>query len=469
MKRLFTALFFINFLCCVYGQSKKIDSLKHLLSISQSNTSTVLLRASLAQCYVYNRPDSSFILAKSALYLAKSINYEEGEARCYKQIGEALQEMGNYPGAMDAYLTHLRLSEKLDMQFSVAEALINIGLIYEDQAEYRQAINYTLKANTVIDGIQDKKIENYDLTKDVILINAGYGYYLVNQLDSALDYEQQAYELALKIHNIDNMGDILQNLGLIQDRLNNKPLAITYLRMSVQSSENTSDSTTLTDTYMSIARFFNASKNTDSTIFYAKKALATAKASLYIKGVLDASNILSNIYGSTDKTLAYDYLKTATIAKDSLFNQEKVKQVQNLKFEEQVREQEIAELKTQQEEDRHYNLQLSLIALFIPVFFLVALLLSKTKVHYRVIEFMSVLAILFLFEFVTLLLHPLIGEFTNHTPIVEFLIFVCFAAIMVPMHHRLTHWLKERLSHVHKWGAHHEPEPAKSKEITGEV
>jgi tetratricopeptide (TPR) repeat protein len=443
MKRLFTALFFINFLCCVYGQSKKIDSLKHLLSISQSNTSTVLLRASLAQCYVYNRPDSSFILAKSALYLAKSINYEEGEARCYKQIGEALQEMGNYPGAMDAYLTHLRLSEKLDMQFSVAEALINIGLIYEDQAEYRQAINYTLKANTVIDGIQDKKIENYDLTKDVILINAGYGYYLVNQLDSALDYEQQAYELALKIHNIDNMGDILQNLGLIQDRLNNKPLAITYLRMSVQSSENTSDSTTLTDTYMSIARFF--------------------------KGVLDASNILSNIYGSTDKTLAYDYLKTATIAKDSLFNQEKVKQVQNLKFEEQVREQEIAELKTQQEEDRHYNLQLSLIALFIPVFFLVALLLSKTKVHYRVIEFMSVLAILFLFEFVTLLLHPLIGEFTNHTPIVEFLIFVCFAAIMVPMHHRLTHWLKERLSHVHKWGAHHEPEPAKSKEITGEV
>jgi len=334
-------------------------------------------------------------------------------------------------------------------------AFIDIGFLYREQEEYRQAIKYTLKAKNVIESIPDyKKISDYQGLYDSALTNAGFFYYKNNQLDSALIYEQSAFELALKIHADDYMGNILLHMGLINEKINNKALAITYYRMSLLKSEAIGDYTTLTDTYLSIANFYNLTNQPDSGIFFYKSALKTAKTALYPKGILEASSNLSSLYGKTDKALAYDYLQTAAIAKDSLFNQEKIKQLQKLKFEEQVREQEIAELKTQREEERKNNLQLSLIALFIPVFFLVSLLLGKIKVNPRIIEFMSVLSILFLFEFFTLLIDPIVRKFSSNTPLIEFLIFVCLAGIMVPTHHRLTTWLKVRLTNLQKWEKH---------------
>ncbi len=458
MKKLFLVLSLLNCVCCAYAQRKKIDSLKHLIFISKADTTTVFLKCELAYSYLYNKPDSSFLVAQEGLTLSIKKNFPKGQAWCYKEIGEAKQQMGGYPDAMQDYLKSLRIAEKLNLQSHIAGVLIDIGFLYREQEDYNQAIKYTLKAKNVIESIHNyKKIGNYQSFYDSALINIGFFYYKKNQLDSALIYEQNAFELAVKIHEDDYMGNILLHMGLINEKLNNKALAITYYRMSLQKSEAIADYTTLTDTYLSIGNFYNLTSQVDSSIFFYKSALKTAKTALYPKGILEASTNLSNLYGKTDKALAYDYLQTAAIAKDSLFNQEKVKQLQKLKFEEQVREQEIAELKLQRQEERKNNLQLSLIALFIPVFFLVSLLLGKIKVHHRIIEFMSVLSIFFLFEFFTLLIDPIVRKFSSNTPLIEFLIFVCLAAVMVPTHHHLTNWLKIRLTNLQKWEKHHLP------------
>jgi tetratricopeptide (TPR) repeat protein len=359
---------------------------------------------------------------------------------------------------MEDYLKCLRIAEKLNLPSHIAGVLIDIGFLYREQEDYNQAIKYTLKAKNVIESIPNyKKIGNYPSFYDSALINIGFYYYKKNQLDSALIYEQNAFELGLRIHADYYMGNILLHMGLINDKLNNKSLAITYYRMSLLKSEAIGDYTTLTDTYLSIANFYKSTNKPDSCIYFYENALKTAKKALYPKGILEASTNLANLYANDDKKQAYDYLQTAASAKDSLFNQEKVKQLQKLKFEEQVREQEIAELKAQRDEERKNNLQLSLIALFIPVFFLISLLLGKIKVHHRIIEFMSVLSILFLFEFFTLLMDPIVRKFSSNTPLIEFLIFVCLAGIMVPTHHHLTTWLKIRLTNLQKWEKHHLP------------
>lgn len=59
------------------------------------------------------------------------------------------------------------------------------------------------------------------------------------------------------------------------------------------------------------------------------------------------------------------------------------------------------------------------------------------------------LSLLFLFEYLTLLLHPTVAELTHHTPVYEILIFVGIAAILIPAHHRLEHWMIHKLSHHH--------------------
>ena len=62
------------------------------------------------------------------------------------------------------------------------------------------------------------------------------------------------------------------------------------------------------------------------------------------------------------------------------------------------------------------------------------------------IDFMGVLSLLLAFEFITLLIHPLIEKFTNHAPVLELIILVVLAAILIPLHHQLTRWLKAKLS-----------------------
>lgn len=51
------------------------------------------------------------------------------------------------------------------------------------------------------------------------------------------------------------------------------------------------------------------------------------------------------------------------------------------------------------------------------------------------------------FEYLLLLLHPTVAELTNHTPVLEMLIFVSIAAILIPGHHRIEAWLIKKLIH----------------------
>ncbi|MBL4678420.1 MAG: hypothetical protein JKY70_19790 [Mucilaginibacter sp.] len=184
-----------------------------------------------------------------------------------------------------------------------------------------------------------------------------------------------------------------------------------------------------------------------------------ARAAVYPEGIYHASNLLTDIYRGNNEHLELMYLKAAVAAKDSMFNAERIKQIQTLSFNEAARQEEISEEKHRQQEERIINLQMIGIALFIPFFFLLVLLLSKSRTHRKVIEFMSVLSLLLLFEFITLLIHPLVQRVSSHLPILELLILIILASVLVPLHHKLTHWMRERLVHA----AHHHVKPQVAK------
>lgn len=96
--------------------------------------------------------------------------------------------------------------------------------------------------------------------------------------------------------------------------------------------------------------------------------------------VIDAGKLLSQLFESTGQLdSAFRYHKIAVAAKDSVFSEEKVRQVQILRFNEQLRQQEIAEEKARREKDRLNNLQYIGIALFILTFFIILLILRAKK------------------------------------------------------------------------------------------
>jgi hypothetical protein len=66
-------------------------------------------------------------------------------------------------------------------------------------------------------------------------------------------------------------------------------------------------------------------------------------------------------------------------------------------------------------------------------------------VNQKLIKLLGIVALLILFEFINLLIHPYLGGLTHHSPFWMLLIMVCIAALLVPMHHRIEHWVTHKL------------------------
>src|SRR6185436_15882068 len=104
-----------------------------------------------------------------------------------------------------------------------------------------------------------------------------------------------------------------------------------------------------------------------------------------------------------------------------------------------------------EEEKRKHNIQYALIALGIITFLILFLLLSHSFViNERVIRFLIIIALLIVFEFLNLLLHPFLERITHHSPVLMLLALVCIAALLVPMHHRLEKWAVHKLVEKNK-------------------
>lgn len=450
--------FFLTFALAVniYGQKNDADSLRRQIAAQKHDTTEVELLRLLSLQVQATKPDSALVYAQQGLELARKLSFRKGEANCMNRLGVVLWKNGKYDLALSFLLNSLKIREELNDRLGMLKSLSDIGIVYSDQTDNVKALSYHFKAKTIAEELKD------NMRLGIVLSNIGNCYIKLNKVDSALTYVMQAYTIKQRLKDTTTLANTLSILGDINVKMNHNALALDYYRTSVMYAQKNDDQSSIADSYNSIARLYKQTGATDSSVYYATRAMTTAKAAMYPEGIYHASNLLTDIYRGSNEHLELAYLKTALAAKDSMFNAERIKQIQTLSFNEAARQEEISEEKHRQQEERIINLQMIGIALFIPFFFLLVLLLSKSRTHRKVIEFMSVLSLLLLFEFITLLIHPLVQRVSSHLPILELLILIILASVLVPLHHKLTHWMRERLVHA----AHHhakqppaQPEP----------
>lgn len=100
---------------------------------------------------------------------------------------------------------------------------------------------------------------------------------------------------------------------------------------------------------------------------------------------------------------------------------------------------------------RERNIQYALIAIGIIILLSLYLLLSRSFItNTKMIEYFGVVALLIVFEFINLLLHPFLENITHHNPLFMLLALVCIAALLVPMHHKVEKWATAKLVEKNK-------------------
>src|SRR5678810_737944 len=169
-----------------FAQKQKADSMLQLLSVEKtdSNRVTDLWRAA-DFAGIYN-PDTAIHLAHQGLELARSIGYLEGESRSIGILANTYMRIGNYSRALEYNFEKLKIEEKRTQPRNMMSVLMNIGIIYMYQEEYRHALAYYFRADSII---QAAKLNAYRYHGN---INIGDTYDRLNILDSAFYFYSRA-------------------------------------------------------------------------------------------------------------------------------------------------------------------------------------------------------------------------------------------------------------------------------------
>lgn len=432
-----------------YAQKARVDSLLKVLQTTTTDTAKVRLLWTIARDMNKYNPDSALILAQEALYLARNTNDLEGESRSLGILANTFMKIGNYPRALELNLEKLQLEEKRRVSRNLASVLMNIGIVYALQEEYREALKYYSKADSVIvkDSVKDLRYN--------INLNIGDTYNRLDVSDSAYLFFNKSLQIAREEGNDENMGISMTGLGHSYRKLGSNDMSSQHYKAALEYLAKTNNDEIFSEAALGLASLYEKMNRWDSAEYYGKLSLLTARRGRFNTAELQAVEFLSGHYQALrryDSAFAYSgYLKNLN---DSVNSKTRIRESQIITTNEQYRQAELEEVRKQEKKKRMQQLQLLLIGIFIPGIFLLTLILSRAHMHPRIVRVLGVISLLFLFEYLTLLLHPVVAAFTHHTPVLEILIFVGVAALVIPLHHKLEHWVIHKLSH---WHQQHQP------------
>lgn len=422
------------------SEVQTMEDLKLLAGQCTSDSLLLIVKKALTVRCTYSFPDSALVYGMASLDLAKKINSKREMAESYQALGEVLRILGNYPKAVAYTLKALPLEEEIKDTSLLFLTYDQLGISYNGDKDFQNAIQAIFKA---LSFVNNPKINyNDSAITDLSCIYLAEVYSDKNVLDSALYYGKKARHIDSLLRR--NWSWISLQLGKIHTKIKNEQQALMYYNNALHAFW-VKDSI---DAFNGIAELYLSGNKPDSAIRYANGALTVNISHSYLPELLASSTLLSDAYekkGNKDSTLKY--LKLSISIKDSLFNLAKIREVQSLSLEEQSRQEEIEAREKREEENHIRNLQLLAIGIFIPIFFIGVLLLSRTRVRPRVVEFLGIFSLLLFFEFITDLIYPYVSLLTNENPIWEMLFLVVLAALLEPLNFKLEHWVKHRLVH----------------------
>ncbi|MEQ1676529.1 MAG: tetratricopeptide repeat protein, partial [Chitinophagaceae bacterium] len=429
MKRIPLILFLLS-VCTTHivtAQPARRDSLKQILRNEKDDTSRVLLLAKLSQEYMRSSPDTMLMLALEGLNLSRRNGFLRGEAQSLTRAGTAYGLMGNYPKAMELFLQSVQLNEKTGDLDYMHINLNSLGMIYYAQGDYRTSLQCVLRARDIAGKVQNNR------ALVVTMMNIADNYNLLMIYDSAKLFISQAIGMASRLNNIELLAATTNILGNTYAGTGNYNLALEQYRLSCYYALQEDGRLPLISNFLGMSCTFQKMNREDSAVLYAKKALQYARQNGFAKELSESAKFLANHYKvKKNADSAFVYADIAKVSDDSLFNIQKVKQLQSLAFEEKLRQEELIRTIKKAKEKRQHKVQYAGIAAGLLIIIILFLLFSHSIiVSLSLIRFLGILSLLIFFEFIDLLLHPFLGDFTHHSPVLMLAFMVSIAALLI--------------------------------------
>jgi two-component system, NtrC family, sensor kinase len=309
------------------------DSLQNAIVNASNDDLRLALLRQASWGYAWSLPDSSLKYSSLGLDLAEKMNKLEEQADLLTSRAQALSGKGYFSQALKATFTASELAEKIKDPDLISWSFANIGSIYFYTEDYPKALQYFIKTRDYPDGYVKREL-NY--TGFI-----GETYFYLKQYDSARIYIQRSLDLCLK--EGDHWTIPFLYMGKMKEREGFLDEALQYYHQCLVRYAPQTDSI---HALLSIARVFKQTKSLDSGIYYAKAANEIAQRVALYNLSIAATSLLNDLYKFKKRPdSAFKYQELMLIGKDSLFNKEKLIQLQNVTYDEQQRQEKIVQEK----------------------------------------------------------------------------------------------------------------------------
>jgi serine phosphatase RsbU (regulator of sigma subunit) len=310
------------------GDEKKIDSLLTLIKAEKEDTNQVNTLNSLGFEYsVQNFAKAKFNL-KKAEQLARRLNFKKGIANSLSYLGIAYETQGDYFEALNAQIAALKIREEIGDKSGISYSIHYLGDIYFGQSDLsaklsskedynNKALEQFFKALKIAEEIGDlKSIAN---TFNCI----GNSYREQQNYSSALEYYFKAVKIRERIGDRINLSTTFVNIGKLYLKQENYRLALEYLFRALKLSEELGHKRTNIKALGTIGTIYFNQKLYAKSIEFCNKSLALGKKVGYLEYIAKANNLLSQIYNANDfsghnSDKAFEYYKAYIVEKDSI-------------------------------------------------------------------------------------------------------------------------------------------------------
>ncbi|MFH1322033.1 MAG: tetratricopeptide repeat protein [Bacteroidota bacterium] len=486
----------------------KNDSLLNELKIATEDAGKVNLFNIIAWELRHSNPDTSIILSNQALELAQKKQWQKGIAESYHNLGVFNRQKGNYSQSLEYNFKSLEILKKLNDKKAVSASLGNIGNVYKDQCDYPAALKHFFEALEIGKELGDKAcmaadlgnigivywnqgdypaalkhyFEALEIGKElgdkngvaVQLCNIGIVYWNQGDLSTDDSVRQVNYSNALKhlfealkifkeLGSKNYIAAILGNIGVVYKtqgdlstddtvRQVNYSNALKYYFEALDIDRELGNNRGIAIRFGNIGTLHTKTGKFTQAQAYLDRALALCDSIGALNYTMQFEKSLSHLLDTTGRyRLALAHYKKYSAAKDSLFNEEKSKNIGKLEakhefemaeMERKKREEEIVRI-TEEKKKRRNILQYSGILIFIVLMFIGVSMLGRLTLSVRWAEGIVFFTFLLFFEFTLVLLDPYIEQFSAGAPAIKLAFNAVLAGLIFPLHSFFEEKLKK--------------------------
>ena len=314
------ARFYTNLTSLVPGAQKtpamiwsEMEAVELLMEAEDfSNATRVLANATLLlNRWGFNR----YLESQYNRILSRVDSKVEGSAR--HLLGIALQDQGNFEGALEQFQQALRLSEETGDLQSVAISLHQIGYIHYRQGDYEAALETSRRS------IDIKKEIGDEAGISRALHNLGLIYYALGDIAIALEHFQQSLKVDEDLGDAGGIAISLREIGRVYKDSGQTDKAIEYNQRALNVAEEIGDKHTTAKSLHDIGLLYCNEGNLLLALTQLQKALKLNEDMADLAGVSRVLNDIGSIhYGLDDLDNALDYCQRSLAIKQAIGDKE---------------------------------------------------------------------------------------------------------------------------------------------------